>query len=464
MRNRVLAMALLSTLLGLLAGCGASDADDGNAPVALPRQGSIRVVHAMPDAGRITSFLSNSVFSANQFGEATALSQQLVGQYVMNIVMTPPSDTPTTLVENANADLADEDEFSFVMIGTTASPQLVRIDNVEIGFGVDPSKPAQFPPPDYQILHGSTSTGAVDVYVTDAAADLDAATPSATVSFGNVTPLVELDPAVTYRVRVTPAGTKTVLFDSGSFTVARLRRSIYLLLDNFGPTGETLRVANVTAAAAEDFPNQTMQGALRATNMIPDAPLVDIYLGTPTGTPLFQNVAYGTTTPYSLAVTNGAFTANVTPAGVPGTIIATGPLTIVGGQARSLYTTGLDATDSTTLGAVIESQRSITGQAQFRFVQTAPSAGTVDVYLATPGQPISDASPILANGALLASSSVNLTPGTYDLFITRSGTTVQLFGPERISVDAGAVYSSVLFDAAGGGGPLQMQVTQEVLP
>ena len=60
MRNRVLAMVLLSTLLGGLSGCGASGADDGNAPVALPRQGSIRVVHAMPDAGRMTSFLSNS--------------------------------------------------------------------------------------------------------------------------------------------------------------------------------------------------------------------------------------------------------------------------------------------------------------------------------------------------------------------------------------------------------------------
>jgi hypothetical protein len=149
---------------------------------------------------------------------------------------------------------------------------------------------------------------------------------------------------------------------------------------------------------------------------------------------------------------------------VPGTIIATGPLSIVGGQGRSLYASGLDADDTAKLGAVIESQRSISGQAQFRFVQTAPSAGTVDVYLTTPGQPISDASPILANGALLASSSVNLSPGTYDLFITRSGTTVQLFGPEQISVDAGAVYSGVLLDAAGGGGPLQMQVTQEVLP
>jgi hypothetical protein len=418
----------------------------------------------IPDAGRMTSFLSNTVFSANQFGEATVLSQQLVGQYVMNILLTPPNDQTTTLVDNATVDLTDQDEFSFILIGPTASPQLVRIDNVEIGFNVDPSKPALFPPPDYQIVHGSTSTGAVDVYVTDAAADLATATPSATVNFGDVTPLVRQDPAVSYRVRVTLVGSKTVLFDSGSFAVAKLKRSIYLLLDNFGPTGESLRVANVTVAAAEDFPNQTMQAGLRAANMIPDAPLVDIYLGAPAGTPLFQNVAYGSTTPYDLTVANGSFTVNVTPAGAPGTIIATGTVAVVGGQARTIYVSGRDSTDTTTLGAVIESQRSILGQAQFRFVQTAPSAGTVDVYLAAPGQPISDAAPILANGSLLSSSSVNLTPGSYDLFVTRSGTTVQLFGPDRISVDAGAVYSAVLLDAAGGGGPLQVQLTQETLP
>src|SRR5262249_46282761 len=158
-------------------------------------------------------------------------------------------------------------------------------------------------------------------------------------------------------------------------------------------------------------------------------------LGTPAGTPLFANVAYGTTTAYSLAVTNGTFTANVTPAGQPATIVATGTLAIVGGQSRTLYASGLDVSNTAAVGNVVESQRSIAGQAQFRFVQTAPSAGTVDVYLTLPGQPITDAAPILANGALLSSSSVNLSPGSYDLFVTRSGTTVQLFGPERISVD-----------------------------
>lgn len=463
MRNKVLAMVLLGALLGGLSGCGASGEDDGNAPVVLPRQGTIRVVHAMPDAGTMQSFLSNSVFSVAQFGLSSNLRQQLVGQYVMNILLTPPSDVPTTLVNNATVDLTDQDEFSFVMIGLVASPQLVRIDNVEIDFGVDPTRPASFPPPDYQIVHGSTSTGAADVYVTDTAADLATATPSATVSFGDVTALATQDPAVTYRVRVTPAGSKTVLFDSGSFPVAALRRSIYLLIDNFGPGGELLRVANITIAGAEDFPNQTMQAALRAANMIPDAPFVDIYLGDTNGVPVFQNVAYGATTAYVPAA-NGAATAIITPTGVPGTVIATGSVTSVGGQSRTLYASGLDAGDTAQFGTVTESQRSIVGEAQFRFVQVAPSAGTVDVYVVTPGQPLSDATPILANGPLLASASVDLTPGSYDLFVTRSGTAVQLFGPDRISVDAGGVYSAALLDAAGGGGPLQVQFTREILP
>lgn len=235
-----------------------------------------------------------------------------------------------------------------------------------------------------------------------------------------------------------------------------------MLMDNFSPSGETLRVANVTALAAENFANQTSVTSMRGANMIPDAPAIDIYLGATTGTPLFANVPYGATTAYT-PIPNGAATVNITPAGVPGTVIKTGPLTIVGGQGLSLYASGLVANTSGTFAAILESLRSITGQAQFRFVAAAPSAGSIDAYLVTPGQPIGDAAPILANGALLATSATALTPGSYDLFVTRSGSTIELLGPERISVDAGAVYSAVLRDTAVGG-PLTVQVTQEVLP
>lgn len=461
MRNRFSALALLTAVLCAATGCGAGGEGDGT-KVPLPRQGLVRVVNAMPDAGRMTSFLSSSVFSSNQYGDATALAPTLVGQYVMNILLTPPTGVSTTLVDNDPLNLIDQDEISYFLIGPTATPQTVRVNNIDIAYGVDTSKPSTFPPPDFQILHAATDTGAADVYVTDAAVDIATVGPTASVSFGDLTPLMQQDPAVTYRVRVTPAGSKTVLFDSGSFAVARLKRSIYMLMDNFSPSGETLRVANVTALAAENFGNQTSVTSMRGANMIPDAPAIDIYLGDTTGTPLFANVPYGTTTAYT-PIPNGAATINITPAGVPGTVIKTGPLTVVGGQGISLYASGLVSNASGTYVTILESLRSITGQAQFRFVAAAPSAGAVDVYLVTPGQPINDAAPILANGALLSTSSTALTPGSYDMFITRSGTTIELLGPERISVDAGAVYSAVLRDTAVGG-PLTAQVTQEVLP
>jgi hypothetical protein len=145
-------------------------------------------------------------------------------------------------------------------------------------------------------------------------------------------------------------------------------------------------------------------------------------------------------------------------------VLTTGPITIGGGAARSLYVTGLNSNQTVKFGGVVESQRSIAGQAQLSVVVVAPSEPSVDVYLLTPGQPLVDADPTLKAASLLQNGSVNLTPGSYDVVVTRAASTVELFGPERISVDAGGVYTAVLLDAAGGGSPLQLQVTQEALP
>jgi len=465
MGNWVRATALMSMLLGALSGCGAGGESDVVPPV-LPREGNLRVVNAMPDAGAMSSFLSTTPIARREYGEASALAPFLVGQYVINILLTPPNDESTSLVNNEPVNLSDPDEFSFVMIGPTATSQLVRIDNRSIIFGVDLNKPAEFPLPDYQILHAATGVASVDVYVTENAADLATETPTATLNFGNVTPLRKLDPANTYQVRVTLPGSKTVLFDSGAFSAPRLKRSIYLVLDNFGPGGETVRVADVTAIGAEDFPNQTLTSKLRVENLIPDAPTVDVDLVPTTGAPVvFPDVQYGNTTTQFKYVTvpNGTYTVNIVKRAVPpdttDTLVATGPLTIVGGQAQSLYMSRLNAAAEARFIAVVESLRSISGQAQLRFVAGAPSAGAIDVYVAAAGQPISDVRPILANGALLDTTAVNLTPGSYDVIVTRSGSsTVQLFGPERISVGAGTVYNTVLLDAPAGSSTLQLQV------
>jgi hypothetical protein len=60
----------------------------------------------------------------------------------------------------------------------------------------------------------------VDIYVTAPGADLETTIPLlANVEFGDVADYIEA-PAGDYQVRVTPAGTKTVVIDSGTLALS----------------------------------------------------------------------------------------------------------------------------------------------------------------------------------------------------------------------------------------------------
>src|SRR5262245_25576789 len=311
MMKRVVQAAVLGILQCILVACGGGGSDNIPPTDPIPRQGSLRVVNAIPDGGFIDGYLSGSLFSHVSYADASPLVKTIVGRYTMT-VLAPTRGGPTDiLVQNEPVNLTQQDEVNLLMIGPFASAQLLRVNNIEIDFGVDLTQPSTFPPPDYQIVHAATVTDTVDVYVTEQNVDINTVNPTATVSFGDVTPLVNLDPTVTYRLRVTTAGTKTVLFDSGPYTQAKLGRAIYLLLDNFGPGCETLRVADVLATGLKSFPKQTLVGTMRVANMIPDSGAVDVYLGPTTNPPLFSNVAYGTVTGY-VQVPPNSVTVNVT--------------------------------------------------------------------------------------------------------------------------------------------------------
>lgn len=459
-------LMLHSTLVACGGGGGGNDAVVGDEP---PRQGTIRVVNAMSDAGLIDGYLGSVLFAHVSYSDASVLTKTIVGRYQMTILAPSRGGPTNVLVDHEPVDLTQQDEVNLLLIGPLATNQLLRIDNVEIDFGVDLTRPATFPEPDYQIVHAATvlqtaanATGTVDVYVTEQNVDINTVSPTATVSFGDVTPLVKLDSTVTYRVRVTDVGTKNVLFDSGPYTQAKLIRAMYLLLDNFGPGGETLRVADVVPSGSVNFPKQNLVATLRFANMIPDSDAVDVYLGATTNPPLFSNVAYGGVTGY-VQVPPATATVNVTAPG-SSTILYHADITPIGGQARTFYVSGTEATPASLTSAnVLESLRPITETAQFSFVGAAPSAGTVDVYLTAAGQPITDVSPIV-RAALLGNASVEVGAGDYDVTITRAGTLVELFGPERVTLDAENVYDAVLLDAAGGGNPLQLTVTPQALP
>jgi Domain of unknown function (DUF4397) len=109
-------------------------------------------------------------------------------------------------------DLTDGTDYTVIASGLVASiaPIVLEDDNSAPGSGNARVR----------AIHGAPSAPAVDIYVTAPGADLETETPAlSAVEFGDVADYIEA-PAGDYQVRVTPTGTKTVVIDSGTLSLA----------------------------------------------------------------------------------------------------------------------------------------------------------------------------------------------------------------------------------------------------
>ena len=200
-------LKLLTLLLAATALTAACDDDDDN--TGPEGEARIRVVHASPDAPEVDVLLDDTeVLSDVPYLVASGYLETSEGDHNLKV---NAAGTTTTVID-ADATLADGTDYTVIASGLVAEIEpIVLVD--------DNSTPAAGNVR-VRAIHGAPSAPAVDVYVTAPEADLDAATPVLTnVAFGDVAPYLEV-PAGDYQVRVTPAGTKLVVIDSGALTLA----------------------------------------------------------------------------------------------------------------------------------------------------------------------------------------------------------------------------------------------------
>lgn len=197
-------LTLLLAAGALTAAC--SDDGDNTGPEGGAR---VRVVHASPDAPAVDVLLDDAevlggvpYLAASDYLDAPAGNRNL---------KVNAAGTATTVI-NADLNLMDGTDYTVIAAGPVQSiePLVLQDDNSAPAAGNARVR----------AIHGAPSAPAVDIYVTAPGADLAGTTPLLTnVSFRDVADYLEV-PAGDYQVRVTPAGSKTVVIDSGTLTLA----------------------------------------------------------------------------------------------------------------------------------------------------------------------------------------------------------------------------------------------------
>jgi hypothetical protein len=197
-------LTLLLAATAMTAAC--SDDDDNTGPDGESR---VRVVHASPDAPDVDVLVDD----AEVLGDVPYLAAS-------DYLEVPPgprnlkvnaAGTATTVID-ADVTLTDGTDYTVIAAGPVSgiAPIVLQDDNSDPAAGNVKVR----------AIHGAPGAPAVDIYITAPGADIQSETPALTgVEFGDVADYIEA-PAGEYQVRVTPAGTKTVVIDSGTLILA----------------------------------------------------------------------------------------------------------------------------------------------------------------------------------------------------------------------------------------------------
>ena len=210
-RKPILALTLLAT--AALAAC-----DDDDDEVTGPgTSAQVRVVHASPDAPNVDVLVDNAAALTNVAYKAS--SSYLEVQSGSRNLKVRATGTSTTVIDQ-NATLSQGAFYTVIATGRVASISPLVLTDDQTG-----------PAPGnvrLRLVHAAPAAAAVDIYVTAPTVDIATATPTLTsVAFRATSNYLDV-PAGTYRVRITPAGSKTVALDVNNvaLTAGQVRTAV----------------------------------------------------------------------------------------------------------------------------------------------------------------------------------------------------------------------------------------------
>ena len=453
---------------GLATGVAAGDAViqaqvnnlTGNATVSVAVS-AVSVIHASPDAPDVNVLVDgNAAVTGLAFGQGTAPVTLATGTHTFAVQAQLPGGGVATVIpatgNSLSETLAGGTQYIIVAEGTVAT--------IGAQIFARPLTPVASGQARVQVFHAAPAAPKVDVYVTAPGAGVASQTPVGSFAFqGSLGPVSV--PAGSYEIYVTVAGTKTVVFDSGTVPLAAGADLLITAEQNTGPGAAPITLAITDGLGKNSrLLDVSTPASVRVIHASPDAPAVSVYANDSFAAALVPCLAFPgyagaqasscpTFTPYVPVSPPGSVTsAQVTPYGNPGAVVINAPLKLSAGIQYSVYAVGNLASIAPLV--LTDDTRRLATAAKLRLIHASPSAGAVDIYL-TATASIAGAVPVLTNVAFKADTGfLPVKAGTYYVTVTPAGTTTAAIGPLAIQLADQGIYTAVAVDHLGGGTPL----------
>jgi hypothetical protein len=259
-------------------------------------------------------------------------------------------------------------EYTVVSAGTLADPLLFVTSN--------PRRKKPVTGGYLEVLHVAVNQGPLDIYLTEPGLDLTGVTPFATLSLAGTSGSLQFTQG-TYQLRVTAAGTSTVIFDSGDLNLVVDAEWQLILVDSLDTGGPVLRMVSTAGGTSVVIDDPAMQASVRALNIDVTKGPVDVFAGV-NDTTIALALDYAGLSAYT-EFPQGDLDFLVTLAGDPGSILLEVTDTVDAGKK---YTSVLGTEgDLITRVLVPDETRSVATSAQIRFVQGINIPGYINVYM-----------------------------------------------------------------------------------
>jgi hypothetical protein len=428
-RARLAWLSLAVLLVAAIAGCTMKSG--GYNTVSPPK---MRFFNAGMDIGAVDVTLGNVLIAAGlNFETFTPYATTQPGAQPITLNLSGQS---STFIE-ATQSFENGDRFSYVLYGRASAPaQIIINDNVELPGG-GKSK--------VRLINAATEKGPLDLYVTNPGVDIAQVAPDISgVALGSASDFVEMD-AGSRQLRITPQGSKTILYDSGQ--VALSERNGYGLVAYARGSPDLVNVGLLTMdTLGSGALLPSLLANVRLVNATPATPIVDFLID---GNVHIGGVPYGGNSNYQSEIA-GSHSISFQPTGAPGTTLLTGTLTFPPGGDTTVVLLGA-------AGA----QQSFVLQ-DLNFLPTTPTNGRVRVVNLRSD---SAAFNTFVNGALtvgtlgpgLPSLYFELPAATYTFtFVDPTTSATQL--EQQVAVAAGRTYTVFVMGTTGA---LQGPVTTD---